>query len=29
MSEKEIEACIPKLKETADRISGVLGYQSV
>lgn len=29
MSEKEIEACIPKLKETADRISGVLGYQAV
>ncbi len=29
MSAAEIEACIPKLKETADRISGVLGYQSV
>lgn len=29
MSADEIEACIPKLKETADRISGVLGYQSI
>lgn len=29
MSASEIEACIPKLKETADRISGILGYQSV
>ncbi len=29
MSVEEIEGCIPKLKETADRISGVLGYQSI